>query len=229
MSSGWSGRAPVPERDPSGSSDAPRGGLYGRPVDPYSGDPADPYGPGRTESPTGPIRPEWVDSGSPVGSDWSGAGGGGGEGHGGGYGGNGGGTPPGRTRRRRPRWGRIALVLGIVVALVAGGLALGGYLYVQHANAKFQHIDAFSTIPGPRPTKVNDGSQNILLLGSDSLNAARTADLSGWRTDTIILMHVTGDHKHAYLISIPRDSWVHIPKSMSQANRGNTNAKINAA
>ncbi|HEU0238631.1 MAG TPA: LCP family protein [Micromonosporaceae bacterium] len=233
MSSGWSGRASVPGGDPASSSDASRGGLYGRPVDPYTGDPADPCGGGRGENPGGPIRPEWVDSGSPAGQVASGASGPGGSGaHGqagyGGAGGNGG-APPGRVRRRRPRWGRIALVLGVVVALVAGGLVLSGYLYVQHANAKFQHIDAFSTIPGPRPAKVNDGSENILLLGSDSRNAARTADLSGWRTDTIILMHVTADHKHAYLISIPRDSWVHIPKSMSQPNRGNTNAKINAA
>jgi LCP family protein required for cell wall assembly len=138
--------------------------------------------------------------------------------------------PSGPPRRRiRPRWGRIALVVGVVLALVAGGIALGGYLFVKHIDAKFQHIDAFSTIPGQRPAKTNDGSQNILLLGSDSRDAAATADLSGWRTDTIMLMHVTADHKHAYVISIPRDSWLHVPQSMSQPNHGNTNAKINAA
>ena len=121
-------------------------------------------------------------------------------------------------------------MLGVVVGLVIGGLALGGFLYVQHVNSKFKHIDAFSTIPAPRPTKVSDGSQNILLLGSDSREQALAAgDLKGWRTDTIILMHITADHKHAYLISIPRDSWIHIPRSMSQPQFGNTNAKINAA
>ena len=148
-----------------------------------------------------------------------------------GPGGPGGFGPGGAPRRgRRPRWGRIALVLGVVVGLVIGGLALGGFLYVQHVNSKFKHIDAFSTIPAPRPTKVSDGSQNILLLGSDSREQALAAgDLKGWRTDTIILMHITADHKHAYLISIPRDSWIHIPRSMSQPQFGNTNAKINAA
>jgi LCP family protein required for cell wall assembly len=149
--------------------------------------------------------------------------GGGGPG-GGGYGGQGDG--PGR---RRPRWGRIALVVGVVVALIAGGAALGGYLLVNHVNAKFHHIDAFSTINDQRPSKVNDGSQNILLLGSDSRDKAETPDLKGWRTDTLMLMHVTGDHKHAYVISIPRDSWLHIPASMSQPGQGNRNAKINAA
>lgn len=120
-------------------------------------------------------------------------------------------------------------MVGVVVALVIGGIALTGYFYVQHVNNKFAHIDAFSTIPAPRPTKVNDGSENILLLGSDSRDPSRAADLKGWRTDTIILMHVTADKKHAYLISIPRDSWLHIPRSMSQPTLGNTDAKINAA
>jgi LCP family protein required for cell wall assembly len=42
-------------------------------------------------------------------------------------------------------------------------------------------------------------------------------------------MHVDADHKHAYLISIPRDTWVFIPRSPIHSNLGNTNAKINAA
>jgi LCP family protein required for cell wall assembly len=205
----------VPGPTPSDPWGGAGGGLYGRPSRPSSHD-AD-----------GPDRPDWRrpdgQGGTTYGMGSAAVGGGGGPG-GGGF--DTGGAP---RRRIRPRWGRIALVLGVVVALVIGGLALGGFLYVQHVNNKFQHIDAFSTIPGPRPTKVDDGSQNILLLGSDSRNQTRAADLKGWRTDTIILMHVTADHKHAYLISIPRDSWIHIPRSMSQPQFGNTNAKINAA
>jgi LCP family protein required for cell wall assembly len=222
----------VPGATPSDPSDGARGGLYGRPsrASEYGAD--------------GPDRPGWRSTttygigpgadgpgGHGPGADGPGGDGPGGDGPGGnGPGGPGGTGPGGEPRRRiRPRWGRIALVLGVVVALLIGGVVVGGLLYVQHINAKFQHIDAFSTIPGPRPTKVNDGSQNILLLGSDSRDQTRAADLKGWRTDTIILMHVTADHKDAYLISIPRDSWIHIPRSMSQPQFGNTNAKINAA
>ena len=148
----------------------------------------------------------------------------------GGPGGGGPLSPDGEPRRRTgPRWKRIALVVGVIVALVAGGLALSGYLFVSHLNAKFQHIDAFSTIPDQRPAAATDGSQNILLLGSDSRDVKASPDLTGWRTDTIMLMHVTSDHKHAYVISLPRDSWVHIPRSPTQPKLGNTNAKINAA
>jgi LCP family protein required for cell wall assembly len=143
--------------------------------------------------------------------------------------GGGGGLPPGAPRKVAPRWGRIALVVGIVVALVIGGVALGGYLFVQHINAKFTHIDAFSTITGNRPTKVDGAGENILLLGSDSRDPSEAADLKGWRTDTIMLMHVNDDGKHAYVVSIPRDSWLHIPKSPSQPQYGDIDAKINAA
>ena len=49
-----------------------------------------------------------------------------------------------------------------------------------------------------------------------------------WRTDTVVLMHVPADHGKAYLVSFPRDLWVHIPKSAT-SSYGNTMAKINAA
>src|SRR6185437_13525896 len=48
------------------------------------------------------------------------------------------------------------------------------------------------------------------------------------RSDTIILMHVTKDRSGAQLVSIPRDTWTHVPKSADGKN-GNTTAKINAA
>src|SRR5438105_15571526 len=64
---------------------------------------------------------------------------------------------------------------------------------------------------------------NVLLLGSDSRDpdfaAAKNTDKS--RSDTIILMHIQADHKHAYLISIPRDLYVPIP--------GHDRDKVNAA
>jgi LCP family protein required for cell wall assembly len=43
-----------------------------------------------------------------------------------------------------------------------------------------------------------------------------------------MLVHVDADHKHGYAVSIPRDTWVFVPKS-SDGQNGNTMAKINAA
>jgi LCP family protein required for cell wall assembly len=135
--------------------------------------------------------------------------------------------PP--KRKIKPRWGRIALVLGILTALIVGGVALSGYLFVNHLNNKLTRVDAFAGITGGRPPVLVKGAQNILLLGSDSRDPSEASTEAGWRTDTIILMHIDADHAKAYMISIPRDTWVYIPKSPSKPSLGNQYAKINAA
>jgi LCP family protein required for cell wall assembly len=66
---------------------------------------------------------------------------------------------------------------------------------------------------------------NVLLLGSDSRDPDNTVDS---RTDTMMLLHLDADHQHAYVISIPRDSWVHVPQT-PDGQRGGGMAKINSA
>src|SRR5262245_6821590 len=80
----------------------------------------------------------------------------------------GGGRGPG-GRRRRPRWGRIALITSLAVLLVAGSLALTGYLWIQHVNDNLKRTESLDDmVHGQRPVKTVDGALNILLLGSDS-------------------------------------------------------------
>jgi LCP family protein required for cell wall assembly len=115
-------------------------------------------------------------------------------------------------KRRRPRWGRIALVSGLALTLIAVLAGFGAYLYASHLDSQINRTDPFSQITGGRPAKVASGAMNILLLGSDSRNPdndKNNGDKS--RSDTLILMHIQADHKHAYLISIPRDLYVPIP------------------
>ncbi|MGC9667122.1 LCP family protein [Planosporangium sp. 12N6] len=138
-----------------------------------------------------------------------------------------GGTP--YRRRIRPRWGRIALVLALALLLLAGLGAGGAFLYYRNLDSGLQRTDAFSKISGDRPTSSVAGAQNILLLGSDSRDPDNKAKPGQWRTDTIILLHVDAAHQKAYLISLPRDLYVHIPKSPTNPDFGDTNAKINAA
>src|SRR5690606_11587247 len=69
---------------------------------------------------------------------------------------------------------------------------------------------------------------NILLAGSDARTDGRGTTGAGkgdaWkrggqRSDTIMILHITGDRKSAYLISVPRDSWVNIPgRGMNKIN-----------
>ncbi len=132
-------------------------------------------------------------------------------------------APP-RSRRRRAL--RIILYSTLVVAVLAAGAGLALGLYVHSIESKIPRINAFAEVPeASRPEKVVSGAENLLILGSDTRDPENTA---GSRSDTIILAHITKDGGAAQLVSIPRDTWVHIPKS-SNGKYGNQNAKINAA
>lgn len=132
---------------------------------------------------------------------------------------------PGR-RRPRPRWGRIALVVGLVLAVLLVG---GGYLYVHSLDSRIARTDPFRALTGGRPAKTVAGALNILLVGSDSRDPDAPVDsASAWRADTIIVMHIPSNHDKAYLISIPRDLYVPVPENAG-ADCGDRRAKINAA
>jgi LCP family protein required for cell wall assembly len=134
-------------------------------------------------------------------------------------------TPSKGPRRRR---GRIVLiVLGVLLLLGAGGVAAAA-LYVRSVDKDISRINAFEEVPqANRPQKeaVAGNAMNFLMLGSDTRDPNSTG---GSRSDTIIVLHLPKDRSSAQLVSIPRDTWVHVPRS-KDGKHGNTNAKINAA
>ncbi|EEP72455.1 LytR family transcriptional regulator [Micromonospora sp. KC207] len=142
---------------------------------------------------------------------------------------------PGAPRRAggrgpRPRWGRIGLVAGVAVLVLALLGGAGAWFYTRNLNQDLARTDPFSELTGGRPAKAVEGALNILLVGSDSRDPDAPVDQqSQWRADTIIVMHIPADHKSAYLVSIPRDLYVPIPQN-AQADCGSgQRAKINAA
>jgi LCP family protein required for cell wall assembly len=119
------------------------------------------------------------------------------------------------------------VLLGCLVLLAfAGTVAVATLHYAHQVDSSVRRIDPFAQITGGRPADVAPGAVNVLLLGSDSRDPAVT---TGSRSDTIILMHLPADHRHAYLISIPRDTYVYIPRSPTNPDEGDTHDKINAA
>ena len=130
--------------------------------------------------------------------------------------------------RRPRRWLRVTLIVLGVLALVAGGSALAATLYARDIDKDIARIDAFDQVPQqarPGREKAAGDAMNFLVLGSDTRDPEATG---GSRSDTIILMHLPADRSGAQLISIPRDTWVHVPRS-ADGRHGDTNAKINAA
>jgi LCP family protein required for cell wall assembly len=137
--------------------------------------------------------------------------------------------PDGSTvRQTRPHWGRIAIVVTVLAGLMAACGGLVSWLWLRNVDADLKREDAFSALD-ERPPKLVDGALNILLLGTDSRDPEVSGEAGGaWRTDTIVLVHIPASHDRAYLVSIPRDLWVYIPRSPDGRN-GDTMAKINAA
>ncbi len=193
---------------------------------------------GRASGSPGGYRDPARSGGSVDGYDWPPRGGGGSGGGGGGGdrpgGGGGGGGQPGPNRpyrgRRKPRWGRIALLAGLAVLIIAVIAGISLYGYANGLDEDLKRTDAFSELTGDRPAKPVEGPLNILLVGSDSRDPDAAQDKgSQWRADTLILMHIPSDHKSAQLVSIPRDLWVNIPSSNSAPCSDGSRSKINAA
>jgi LCP family protein required for cell wall assembly len=138
----------------------------------------------------------------------------------------GGGTASGGAPRRRlgPRWGRIAFVGAVALTLVIALVSVATLLWAYNLDERLKRTDPFSQIAN-RPQKLADGSLNILLLGSDSRDPDSQA---GARTDTIMILHVPASHDKAYIISLPRDLWLHVPPS-PDGSGGGAMAKLNAA
>ncbi|BBH65360.1 transcriptional regulator [Actinoplanes sp. OR16] len=145
-------------------------------------------------------------------------------------GGPGGPGAPFKGRRPRPRWKRIALVVGIVLVIIAIIAGVSAYGYFNGLDNNLKRTDAFSEITAERPAKTVDGAFNILLVGSDSRDPdAKQDQKNAWRADTLMIMHVPADHKSAQLVSIPRDLWVQIPSGNNDPCTSGSRAKINAA
>ncbi|KUL42355.1 LCP family protein [Actinoplanes awajinensis] len=134
---------------------------------------------------------------------------------------------PAKHKRPRKKWKIVLIVLLVPVVLASIGL-LGGVWYLKSVEGDVVRVDAFAQVPeATRPQKEAAAGEatNFLLLGSDSRDPENDG---GSRSDTMIVMHINKERSAAQLISIPRDTWVHIPKS-ADGQHGNTNAKINAA
>ncbi|HLK41774.1 MAG TPA: LCP family protein [Thermoleophilia bacterium] len=119
---------------------------------------------------------------------------------------------------RRARAVRVAVATIAALTTVAVGLFAYVYIHLDH-NIRTFTPEGLSTSRPPVATPAAPTAQaplNLLLIGSDSRTSGNEAlgggsDVGGARSDTTILLHISGDRKHAIGVSIPRDSLVDIP------------------
>ncbi|MCD7439285.1 LCP family protein [Streptomyces lincolnensis] len=120
--------------------------------------------------------------------------------------------------RRKPRGRRKGL---LIMAWTAAGIAVlggtgAGYLYFK-LNGNIKSVDIDSALGTDRPTKVDNGSENILVLGSDTRSGSNKklgggVDDGSARSDTAMIVHVYEGHKKASVVSVPRDTIIDRPE-----------------
>ncbi|MCX5352023.1 LytR family transcriptional regulator [Streptomyces sp. RLB3-17] len=129
-------------------------------------------------------------------------------------------APRGRVKgsRRKPRSTRSKALL-ITAWTAAGIVVLGGagagYLYFK-LNGNIKTVDINQALGTDRPLKVDNGSENILVLGSDTRSGSNKklgggTDDGSARSDTAMIVHIYEGHRKASVVSIPRDTLVPRP------------------
>src|SRR5215471_18209979 len=104
----------------------------------------------------------------------------------------------------------VLAAVAIISTVLVVGVSLVAYAAVRNVYDGINHENVTAQMLGNRPPKLN-GSTNILLIGSDSRAGTGSKfgrNVLGSRSDTSMLLHITPDHTHAYVISFPRDSMV---------------------
>ncbi|MGW1077291.1 LCP family protein [Streptomyces sp. NPDC002537] len=97
-------------------------------------------------------------------------------------------------------------------------------------DSNLSSTDVDAALGSDRPARSQDGSLNILLLGSDSRagqNAEYGGGDSGARSDTAMLVHLAKGRRKATVISIPRDTMVARPAC--PLPNGGTSQPVDAA
>ncbi len=109
--------------------------------------------------------------------------------------------------------GRVILMSSIALALVT---SLGIVYLVRHLDENIVTLP-LGDVLGEKPEKDYHGNGeplNIVVMGDDSRDCDGCkidGEGGGGRSDTTILIHLSGDRSRAYAVSIPRDSIVDRP------------------
>lgn len=132
-----------------------------------------------------------------------------------------------RHKEHRHPWlrrGGIAVAAALAVALV---LSVVAYVKLTGNINRLDITDALGKRPEKQATTdadTNLGPMNILVMGSDTREGAGNDKygsnnveygISGARSDTNLVVHLSADRKSAVVVSIPRDSMTRAPRNCS--------------
>jgi LCP family protein required for cell wall assembly len=110
---------------------------------------------------------------------------------------------PRPPRRKTPLWAKLTLAAGAFMMLMSG-TTVAGYEFFNNRYAGNVQEENLLGDAAVDPGKELEGPLNMLLLGVEERGA-------GARSDTVIVLHIPAGHDQAYLISVPRDTYVDVP------------------
>lgn len=121
-------------------------------------------------------------------------------------------APSPRPRRRTPIWAVLTVVVGSLLLVTSAAALVTSRVLVERYTGGIQQQDLLAgaaRLPeqDEEPGEALDGPVTMLLLGVDE-RGSRPGEM---RSDTIIILHIPETHDQAYLISVPRDTWVEVP------------------
>jgi LCP family protein required for cell wall assembly len=128
-----------------------------------------------------------------------------------------------KAPKRKKR--RVLKIVASSLAVILVVVLTGGYLVYRHLDGNITGLSLGNL--GPRPPKVikknvTHQPMNILLLGSDTRQGKgnHIGGATPGLSDTAIVLHLSADRKHAYGVSIPRDSMVKRPSCVRKDGNG---------
>ena len=125
---------------------------------------------------------------------------------------------------------RAAVIAVLAVVLVVGG----GVVWIwSDLNSKLNKVGIDHILDTTRPPSSTPTASvkypgdpfagkpvNVLVLGTDSREGGNQTvagdDPGGVRSDTTFIAHISADRQRAYVVSIPRDTWITIPKCLAE-------------
>jgi LCP family protein required for cell wall assembly len=130
-----------------------------------------------------------------------------------------------RAKGRRERRRKTLMIAGISLGVVVTLLATGGAVLYYKLNGNITSVDPNQI--GARPAAGPTKAENILLMGSDTragkngkVVGGGLKDSSGYgHSDTEMILHISADHKHAMVMSLPRDLVITLPSCKNAQGR----------